>query len=203
MNSALSRSLPSLRGNLARFESRNLSNWRFSILQFTLIFATPRLTTFSALRFIRKRVPFLQRPAADALLRVQQKTQTAWLRACLIHDAYRPWYVHQNLLGRHAPPKARSLSPILPRAPAHNRACAVDLTLYDLITGKPVEMPGTYDEMSPRSFPDYPGGTSLQRWHRDLLRRAMEIAGLHRLPVRVVAFRLPGLAGISDLECAL
>src|SRR6266478_1109224 len=29
------------------------------------------------------------------------------------------------------------------------------------------------------------------------------IAGLHRLPVRVVAFRLPGLAGISDLECAL
>jgi len=23
--------------------------------------------------------------------------------------------------------------------------------------------PGAYDEMSPRSFPDYPGGTSLQR----------------------------------------
>jgi D-alanyl-D-alanine dipeptidase len=38
-------------------------------------------------------------------------------------------------------------------------------------------MPGTYDEMSPRSFPDYPGGTSLQRWHRDLLRRAMESEG--------------------------
>jgi D-alanyl-D-alanine dipeptidase len=38
-------------------------------------------------------------------------------------------------------------------------------------------MPGTYDEMSPRSFPNYPGGTSLQRWHRDLLRRAMESEG--------------------------
>ena len=38
-------------------------------------------------------------------------------------------------------------------------------------------MPGTYDEMSPRSFPSYPGGTSLQRWHRDLLRRAMESEG--------------------------
>jgi D-alanyl-D-alanine dipeptidase len=53
----------------------------------------------------------------------------------------------------------------------------VDLTLYDLASGKPIEMPGTYDEMSPRSFPSYPGGTSLQRWHRDLLRRAMESEG--------------------------
>jgi D-alanyl-D-alanine dipeptidase len=35
-------------------------------------------------------------------------------------------------------------------------------------------MVGTYDETSPRSFPDYPGGTSRQRWHRELLRRAME-----------------------------
>ncbi len=55
--------------------------------------------------------------------------------------------------------------------------CAVDLTLYDLQTGKTVEMPGFYDEMSPRSFPNFPGGTSLQRWHRDLLRRAMESEG--------------------------
>jgi len=53
----------------------------------------------------------------------------------------------------------------------------VDLTLYDLHTGKPIEMPGTYDEMSPRSFPNYPGGTSRQRWHRELLRAAMESEG--------------------------
>jgi D-alanyl-D-alanine dipeptidase len=38
-------------------------------------------------------------------------------------------------------------------------------------------MVGGYDEFSPRSNPDYPGGTSLQRWHRDLLRRAMEEEG--------------------------
>ena len=36
---------------------------------------------------------------------------------------------------------------------------------------------GGYDEMSARSYPDYPGGTSEQRWHRDLLRRAMEDEG--------------------------
>jgi D-alanyl-D-alanine dipeptidase len=56
----------------------------------------------------------------------------------------------------------------------HNRGCAVDLTLYDLATGQPIEMVAGYDEFSPRSFPLYPGGTSRQRWYRDLLRRTME-----------------------------
>jgi D-alanyl-D-alanine dipeptidase len=56
----------------------------------------------------------------------------------------------------------------------HNRGCAVDLTLYDLSTGRPIEMVAGYDEFSPRSFPLYPGGTSRQRWYRNLLRRTME-----------------------------
>ena len=38
-------------------------------------------------------------------------------------------------------------------------------------------MVGTYDETSDRSYADYPGGTSLQRFHRDLLRSAMEAEG--------------------------
>jgi D-alanyl-D-alanine dipeptidase len=38
-------------------------------------------------------------------------------------------------------------------------------------------MTGGYDEFSDRSYPDYPGGTSLQRWHRELLRRTMEAEG--------------------------
>jgi serine beta-lactamase-like protein LACTB len=61
----------------------------------------------------------------------------------------------------------------------HNRGCAVDLTLYDRKTGKPIEMTGGYDEMSDRSYPEYPGGTSSQRWHRDLLRHSMEAEGFN------------------------
>ena len=38
---------------------------------------------------------------------------------------------------------------------------------------EPVQMVGGYDEFSDRAFPDYTGGTSRQRWHRDLLRHAM------------------------------
>jgi D-alanyl-D-alanine dipeptidase len=38
-------------------------------------------------------------------------------------------------------------------------------------------MPGVYDEMSERSYPDYKGGTSDQRQHRQVLRAAMEAQG--------------------------
>jgi D-alanyl-D-alanine dipeptidase len=118
---------------------------------------------------------FLQRPAAEALLRVQQKLKPLGY-GLLIHDAYRPWYV-TKIFWEATPPEGKIFVADPAQGSRHNRGCAVDLTLYDLATGKPIEMPGTYDEMSPRSFPDYPGGTSLQRWHRDLLRRAMESEG--------------------------
>ena len=59
----------------------------------------------------------------------------------------------------------------------HNRGCAVDLTLYDLKTGDVVPMVAGYDEFSERAYPDYVGGTELQRWHRRLLRNAMEAEG--------------------------
>jgi D-alanyl-D-alanine dipeptidase len=49
--------------------------------------------------------------------------------------------------------------------------------MYELATGKEVQMPGAYDEFSERSFPSYPGGTEKQRQLRDLLRSKMEAHG--------------------------
>ncbi|MGB8496326.1 MAG: M15 family metallopeptidase [Candidatus Acidiferrum sp.] len=118
---------------------------------------------------------FLQRPAAEALLRVMRKLQPLGY-GLLIHDAYRPWYI-TKVFWDATPPKDHSFVADPQKGSKHNRGCAVDLTLYDLATGKAIEMPGLYDEMSPRSFPAFPGGTSLQRWHRDLLRRAMKSEG--------------------------
>jgi D-alanyl-D-alanine dipeptidase len=118
---------------------------------------------------------FLQRPAAEAVVRAHRKLN-AMGYGLLIHDAYRPWYVTKmfwdatpdSLHDFVADPKAGS---------RHNRGAAVDLTLYDLRTGAVIEMPGGYDEFSPRSYPEYPGGTERQRWHRQLLRRVMEAEG--------------------------
>jgi len=118
---------------------------------------------------------FLQRPAAEALVRAHQKLREQGY-GLLIHDAYRPWYVTKVFWD--ATPENKKLFVADPsKGSRHNRGAAVDLTLYDLNTGKPVEMVGTYDETTDRSYPDYPGGTSLQRWHRNLLRAAMEAEG--------------------------
>jgi D-alanyl-D-alanine dipeptidase len=118
---------------------------------------------------------FMQRPAAEALLHVLHKLQPLGY-GLLIHDAYRPWYV-TKIFWDATPPEGKIFVADPQKGSKHNRGCAVDLTLYELASGQAVEMPGLYDEMSPRSFPNFPGGTSLQRWHRDLLRRAMESEG--------------------------
>jgi len=118
---------------------------------------------------------FLQRPAAEALVHALLRLKPFGY-GLLIHDAYRPWYV-TKIFWDATPNEGQIFVADPAQGSRHNRGCAVDLTLYDLKTGKPIQMPGTYDEMSPRSFPDYPGGTSLQRWHRDLLRWAMESEG--------------------------
>ncbi len=118
---------------------------------------------------------FLQRPAADALARVAQKLRPLGY-GLLIHDAYRPWYVTKIFWD--ATPQDKKIFVADPQQGSrHNRGCAIDLTLYDLKTGTPVVMTGRYDEMSERSYAFYPGGTSLQRWHRALLRNAMEAEG--------------------------
>jgi CubicO group peptidase (beta-lactamase class C family)/D-alanyl-D-alanine dipeptidase len=118
---------------------------------------------------------FLQRPAAEALLRAHRKLKELGY-GLLIHDAYRPWYV-TKMFWEATPLDKRIFVADPSQGSRHNRGCAVDLSLYELSTGKPVEMVGVYDEMSERSYPGYPGGTSLQRWHRELLRHAMEEEG--------------------------
>jgi D-alanyl-D-alanine dipeptidase len=118
---------------------------------------------------------FLQRPAAEAVVRANHTLHT-YGYGLLIHDGYRPWYVTKMFWD--ATPADKKQFVADPRKGSnHNRGGAVDLSLYDLRTGNEVEMPGGYDEMSDRSHPEYQGGTSLQRWRRDLLRAAMESEG--------------------------
>ena len=118
---------------------------------------------------------FMQRPAAEALVRASRKLKPKGY-GLLVHDAYRPWYVTKVFWD--ATPADKKLFVADPsKGSRHNRGCAVDITLYDLKTGKVVEMVSTYDETTDRAYPNYPGGTSLQRWHRDLLRAAMEAEG--------------------------
>jgi CubicO group peptidase (beta-lactamase class C family)/D-alanyl-D-alanine dipeptidase len=118
---------------------------------------------------------YMQRPAADALLRAHKELAEQGY-GLLIHDAYRPWHV-TKMFWDATPEKLHHFVADPLQGSRHNRGCAVDLTLYDLKTGKAIDMPGGYDEMTDRSYADYVGGTSLERWHRGLLRHAMEKQG--------------------------
>jgi D-alanyl-D-alanine dipeptidase len=123
---------------------------------------------------------FMQRPAAEALVTVNQKLHAQGY-GLVIHDAYRPWYVTKMFWD--ATPDDKKIFVADPASGSkHNRGCAVDLSLYDLKTGREVSMPSVYDEMTPRAFADYPGGTAEERQHRTTLRTAMESEGFTVYP---------------------
>jgi D-alanyl-D-alanine dipeptidase len=118
---------------------------------------------------------FLQRPAAEALVRAH-RALAAKDYGLLVFDGYRPWSVTKYFWDN-VRPDQRAFVADPKKGSKHNRGCAVDLSLYNLATGKEVEMPSAYDETSERASPDYAGGTPEQRARRDLLRAAMEKEG--------------------------
>lgn len=118
---------------------------------------------------------FLQRPAAEALVRANHKLHEQGY-GLLIFDGYRPWYVTKIFWD--ATPPADHIYVADPALGSHhNRGCAVDLTVYDLKTGRQLPMPSSYDEMSESAHANYPGGTAEERANRELLRSTMEAGG--------------------------
>jgi D-alanyl-D-alanine dipeptidase len=156
--------LPSALADLTKLDGRIHFEIRYATTDNFL--STPVYTSARA---------FLQRPAAEALLRAHRELMKQGY-GLLIFDAYRPWYV-TKIFWDATPVDKHEFVADPTQGSRHNRGCAVDLTLYDLETGKEIEMTGVYDEMSERSYPNYTGGTAEQRAHRDLLRAAMEKQG--------------------------
>ena len=118
---------------------------------------------------------FLQRPAAEALARANAALGEHGY-AALVYDGYRPWRVTKMF--HDATPEHQRLFVADPAdGSRHNRGAAVDLGLVDRETGAVLEFVSGYDEFSERAFPGYVGGTSRQRWRRELLRRVMEREG--------------------------
>jgi D-alanyl-D-alanine dipeptidase len=144
---------PTLRLDVRYASSRNFLRWP--------VYAEPRV--------------FLQRPAAEAVVRVNRALRDQGY-GLLLFDGYRPWYVTQVFWDA-TPPEQRMFVADPNQGSRHNRGCAVDLTLYELASGREVAMPSDYDDFTERASPDYAGGSPQQRAARDLLRRAMEAEG--------------------------
>jgi zinc D-Ala-D-Ala dipeptidase len=118
---------------------------------------------------------FLQRPAAEAVVRVNKELRKDGL-GLLIFDGYRPWSI-TKLFWDVVPEDKRKFVADPATGSKHNRGCAVDLSIYDLKTGTEIPMPSGFDEFTERASPDYTGGTDEQRHNRDKLRHLMEAEG--------------------------
>jgi D-alanyl-D-alanine dipeptidase len=123
----------------------------------------------------KQRRAFLQRPAGEALVRVNQALRKQGY-GLVVFDGYRPWSVTKVFWD--ATPEDRKTFVADPaKGSRHNRGCAVDLTLFDLTSGDPVTMPGEYDEMTERSHINYECATPEAKRFREMLRAAMEAEG--------------------------
>lgn len=130
---------------------------------------------FLGRRVYKQARAFLQRPAAEALVRVHQSLRRQGY-GLVVFDGYRPWSVTKKFWD--ATPEDKKIFVADPaKGSRHNRGSAVDLTLFDLATGKQVKMPGEYDEMTERSHINYACADPEAKRLRDLLRTAMEAEG--------------------------
>ncbi len=118
---------------------------------------------------------FLQRPAAEALVRAN-KTLRKKGYGLVIFDGYRPHRV-AKIFWDFMPADKKQFVADPDKGSLHSCGCAVDLTMFDLKTGKAVKMPSEFDEWTGRSHINYQGGSKESRRLRDVLKTAMEAEG--------------------------
>lgn len=118
---------------------------------------------------------FLDADAAQALAQAQQYLKP-YGYGILVWEAYRPWSV-SKLAYDALPADKKSMLPAPEVGFSHNTGRSIDISLYLLVTGENAGMISGFDEPSVRQYASFAGGTTLERYRRDLLRSAMQMAG--------------------------
>ncbi len=118
---------------------------------------------------------FLQRPAAEALMRANQSLRKQGY-GLVVFDGYRPWAV-TKVFWDVTPADKKIFVADPSKGSRHNRGCAVDLSLFDLQSGAEVKMPSEYDEMTERAHINYECATPEAKRLRGLLYAAMTAEG--------------------------
>lgn len=122
---------------------------------------------------------FLQREAALALKAANEELRPEGL-GLLILDAYRPHSV-TKLMWERTPVSQRAYVADPAKGSRHNRGAAVDLTMVDLASGRPLRMPSMYDDFSERAHHDYRTASPEALKNRAKLKALMEKHGFEPL----------------------
>lgn len=158
---------------------------------------------YSTYNFVGQRIDgyeqptaLLTRAAAEALAKASADLKAQGYRL-KIYDAYRPQCGVDHFVRWAKDVDATEMKPyfypelskdvLFPQdyimeKSGHTRGSTLDLTIFDMATGKEVDMGGTFDYFGERSHPDYKEGiTEKQYANRMILREAMLKAGFKPL----------------------
>ncbi len=128
---------------------------------------------------------YLRRTVAEALVMAQRKLNAQQL-GLKIWDAYRPFHI-QEIFWSYCPDERYIMKPVrenghMKEGSAHNRGCAVDLTLVNTITGIELVMPTLFDDFSEAAHRNYMESSSEAIHNRELLNDIMVSCGFIGLP---------------------
>lgn len=139
---------------------------------------------------------FARKPVAEALLQVQDSLIKHRL-GLKVYDAYRPYaatlrfyevYPDTNFV---ASPRTGS---------RHNRGCAIDLTLINLVSGEEIPMPTEFDSFTEMAHPDYADLPDTVLANRAFLFSIMEHFGFTHYPTEWWHFDYTGWEGYSLMD---
>ena len=162
-------------------------------LKTDFVYATKNNFTHQVLYF--QPSAYLRRPAAAALKKVATEMQMLGY-GLLIYDAYRPYLVTEKMW-EVVPDNRYAANP--KHGSGHNRGLSVDLSLYDLKTGAPLEMPTGFDDFTIKAHQDYDNLPEKVNKNRNLLKKVMVSYGFIPLRTEWWHFSYPSKGKNFDL----
>ncbi|HTN39177.1 MAG TPA: M15 family metallopeptidase [Arachidicoccus sp.] len=138
---------------------------------------------------------YLRLPVAKALQHAADKFRDMGY-GLIIYDAYRPYSVTQRMW-EVVPDNRYAADPS--HGSGHNKGICVDLSLYDLRTGEPLQMPTGFDNFTKKAHQDYMKLPENVLQNRKLLKQGMTASGFKALSTEWWHFSYPDPEGKFEL----
>lgn len=116
---------------------------------------------------------YARKPVAEALRKAREEFKKQGF-GIKVFDAYRPYAATVKFYEVYRD-TTYVASPY--RGSRHNRGCAIDMTIYDLKTGKDLPMPTEYDSFRKEAWPTTPVKDPVIKKNRDLIISVMHKHG--------------------------
>lgn len=157
-------------------------------LKTSFVYATDSNFTHTVL--YKKPEAYLRKEAAIKLKQIATELEKIGL-GINVYDAYRPYSVTEKMW-KVVPDSRYAANPA--EGSGHNRGASVDLTLYNLKTGKDLLMPTSFDDFTIKAHHNYMELDSIAIVNRSVLKNVMIKYGFVPLPTEWWHYSLPNAA---------